>query len=204
MSYARTLLAATAGLALTAGLAVAQPAQPPMRIRATVEKVDGNVLTLKPRSGPDVMVTMTDDVKVTGVAKAQMADIKPGSYIGAAAVPQPDGTEKALEVTVFPPAMAGTGEGHFPWDLGSNSTMTNGTVGDLVTSSGRTMTVKYKGEEKKIVVPDDVPIVVLNPSAAKSLVKVGAHVIVQPTKGADGVMTANRINVGENGITPPM
>ena len=202
MTLPRIFLAA-AGLAFTAGIAVAQPA-PSNRIRATVEKVDGNVLTLKPRSGPDVTVTLTDPLMVTGVAKAQVSDIKPGSYIGTAAVPQPDGTLRALEVTVFPPAMNGAGEGHYPWDLGSTSTMTNGTVGDLVTSNGRTMTVKYKGEEKQIVVPDDVPIVVLNPGAPRSLIQPGAHVIVQPTKAADGALSANRINVGENGITPPM
>ena len=203
MLHARFLLAAAAGLTLTASLATAQPA-PSTRIRGTVEAVDGNNVTIKPRSGPNVTVRMTDDHVVTGVAKAQLSDVQPGSYIGTAAVPQPDGTQKALEVTVFPPAMNGTGEGHFPWDLGSNSTMTNGTVGDLVNANGRTMTVKYKGEEKKIVVPDDVPIVVLHPGADHALVKAGAHVIVQPTKAADGTLTANRISVGENGITPPM
>ena len=196
-------LTAAAGLALTAGVAIAQPA-PATRIRGTIEKVDGSTITVKPRSGADVVVKLTDNVSVTGVARAQLADVKPGSYIGSAAATQPDGTLKALEVTVFPPAMAGAGEGHFPWDMGSNSTMTNGTVGDLVTTSGRTMTVKYKGEEKKIVIPDDVPIVVLHPGAPKSLIAVGAKVIVQPTKAADGTMTAARINVGEDGITPPM
>ena len=192
-----------AALALLAGAAQAQPA-PSNRIRATVEKVDGNVLTLKPRTGPDVTVTLTGDAAVTGVSSAQVSDIKPGSYIGSAAVPQPDGTEKALEVTVFPPAMVGAGEGHYAWDLGSNSTMTNGTVGDLLTTSGRTMTVKYKGEERRIVVPDDVPIVMLNPGAPRSLIQPGAKVIVQPTQATDGTLTANRISVGENGLTPPM
>ncbi len=198
------LLALTVGLSLAGGVAFAQPVPAPMRIRATIEKVDGNVLTLKPRSGPDVMVTLTGDAKVVGVTKTPITEIKSGSYIGSAAVPQPDGALKALEVTVFPPSMSGTGEGSYAWDLGSNSTMTNGTVGDLVVSSGRTMTVKYNnGGEKKIVVPDDVPIVMLEPSDRK-LVMVGAHVVVVPTKAADGSMTANRITVGENGTVPPM
>ena len=199
-----TLLALAAGFSLASGATFAQPATPPMRIRATIEKVDGSMLTLKPRSGPDVMVKLTDDVKVVGVVKSQVSDIKPGSYIGSAAVPQADGTLKALEVTVFPPSMNGTGEGNYAWDLGSNSSMTNGTVGDLVVSNGRTMTVKYgSGGEKKIVVPDDVPIVMLNPSDTK-LIKAGAHVVIVPTKAADGSLSANRITVGENGTIPPM
>jgi hypothetical protein len=202
MMHSRTLLALTTGLTLTAGAAFAQTT-PPMRIRATIEKIDGNVLTLKPRSGADVTVTLTPDATVVGVTKAPIGDIKPGSYIGSAAIPEPDGTLKALEVTVFPPAMAGAGEGSYPWDLGANSSMTNGTVGDLVISNGRTMTVKYKGGgEKKIVVPDDVPIVSLEP-VTRAMLTVGAHVIVVPTKAADGSMSASRISVGENGLVPP-
>jgi hypothetical protein len=202
MKHTRTLLALTASLTLS-GAAFAQTT-PPARIRATIEKIDGNVLTLKPRSGADVMVTLTPDVKVVGVTKAQITDIKSGSFIGSAAIPQPDGTLKALEVTVFPPAMAGTGEGSYAWDQGPTSSMTNGTVGDLVVSAGRIMTVKYNGSgEKKIFVPEDVPIVSLEP-VDRSMLTVGAHVIVVPTKGADGKLTASRINVGEHGIVPPM
>ena len=198
----KTLVLA-AGLSLTAAASYAQTT-PPMRIRATIDKVDGNVLDLKARDGHEVTVTLTGDVKVVGVTKSTVAEIKPGSFIGTAAVPQPDGTLKALEVTVFPPSMKGTGEGNYGWDLGSNSTMTNGTVGDLVVSNGRTMTVNYNGTgEKKITVPDDVPIVSLEPSD-RSLLVVGAHVIVVPTKAADGTLTANRISVGENGTVPPM
>lgn len=204
MMSTRSTLAALTGLALMAGTAMAQPATPPTRVRGTIEKVDGNVVTIKPRSGAEITVHLTDDVRVTGVQKAQLSDVKPGSYIGTASALQPDGTQKALEVTVFPPPMAGAGEGSYPWDLGSNSTMTNGTIGDLVVSNGRVITVKYKGEERKITVPDDVPIVMLNPAADKSLIKAGAHVIVSPTKGADGMLSANRINIGENGTVPPM
>jgi len=212
MIYKRSLLAAVAGLSLLGGLAVcqpasAQPAPAPARIRGTIDKIDGNMLSVKPRSGADVMIKLTDDLKVVGVKKAQVSDIQPGSFIGSATVPQPDGSEKALEVTVFPPSMKGAGEGSYGWDLGANSTMTNGTVGDLVVSNGRTMTVKYDGQgkgEKKIVVPDDVPIVLLNPEAGRSLLTVGAHIIVVPTKAADGTLTANRISVGENGTVPPM
>ena len=195
-------LLATCFLAFNASMAAAQPAQP-LRIRGTVEKVEGNVLTVKPHTGPDVTVTLSANTAVTGVSEAQVSDIKPGSYVGTAAVPQPDGTEKALEVHVFPPSMTGAGEGHRAFDLGG-SNMTNGTVGDLVTANGRTMTVKYKGEEKRIVVPDDVPVVFLNPGASRALIQPGAKVIVQPSKAANGTLTADRISVGENGLTPPM
>jgi hypothetical protein len=200
----RIVLALAAGLTLAGGGAFAQAPAPAARVRATIEKVDGNTLTLKARDGQEIVVMLAADAKVIGVSKAKVADIKPGSFIGSAAIPGPDGTLKALEVTVFPPSMNGTGEGHYGWDLGSNSTMTNGTVGDLVVSDGRTMTVKYSnGGEKKIVVPDDVPIVSLEP-ADRTLLVAGAHVLVVPMKGADGMLTASRINVGVNGTVPPM
>ena len=195
-----TLLATSA---LAAGPAIAQT--PPMRVRATIEAVDGNTLSLKERNGQEMKVALTPDAKVVGVTKAAIGDIKKGTFIGCAAVPQPDGTLKALEVTVFPASMNGTGEGSYAWDLGPTSTMTNGTVGDLVVSEGRTMTVSYKGGgQKKIYVPDDVPIVSLEPTNDHSLLKPGAHVLVVPTKAADGTLTASRINVGENGTVPPM
>ena len=196
---------ALAGIALAGMMSggLAQTAAP-TRIRATIEKIDGNTLSLTARDGHEVTVTLSADAKVIGVSRAQIGDIKPGSFIGTAAIPQPDGSLKALEVTVFPPSMNGTGEGHYAWDLGANSTMTNGTVGDLVVSSGRVMTVKYSGGgEKRITVPDDVPIVSLEP-ADRSLLTPGAHVIVAPAKGADGTLTASRINVGVNGTVPPM
>ncbi len=196
---ALALLAATS----LAGSALAQT--PPMRVRATIEAVDGDTLTLKARNGDEMKVALTPDAKVVGVTKADIGAIKSGTFIGCAAIPQPDGTLKALEVTVFPASMNGTGEGSYAWDLGPTSTMTNGTVGDLVVSEGRVMTVSYKGGgEKKIFVPEDVPIVSLEPSNDHTLLKAGAHVLVVPTKAADGTLTASRINVGENGTVPPM
>ena len=139
-----------------------------------------------------------------GVTKAAIGDIKSGTFIGCAAVPQPDGTLKALEVTVFPASMNGTGEGSYAWDLTPTSTMTNGTVSGVVVSNGRVMTVNYQGGEKKIYVPRDVPIVRLQPENDHSLLKPGAHVLVMPAKAADGMLSAGRINVGENGTVPPM
>ena len=199
----RRLLLALMGTLSIAGGAVAQtPA--PARIRATIDKLDGTTLSLTTRANAKVTVVLTDDAKVVAASKAQVGDIKPGSYIGSAAVPQPDGSLKALEVTVFPPSMNGTGEGSYGWDLTPASTMTNGTVGDLVVSEGRTMTVKYgSGGEKKIVVPDDVPIVSLAPSDRTLLVP-GAHVVIAAAKAADGALTASRVTVGANGTVPPM
>lgn len=202
----RTAIALTTIVCLAALPALAQQAAPPSRVRATIEKIDGDALLLKARDGHELTVTLTPDVKVVGVGKADLADIKPGSFIGTATVPGQDGTQRALEVTVFPASMKGTGEGSYAWDLGPNTLMTNGTVGDLVVSSGRTMTVSYNGQgsgEKTIFVPDDVPVVTLQPSD-KSLLVPGAHIIVVPTKAADGTLTAGRINVGMNGTVPPM
>ena len=208
MKNRHVAFALTASLGLLASATFAQPgfAQPvpaPMRIRATIEKVSATMLQLKTRDGDNYTVTVTPDLRVTGVSKGTISDIKSGSYIGCAAVPGPDGSLKALEVSVFPPSMKGTGEGSQAWDLGANSTMTNGTVGDLVGSSGRVMTVNYNGSEKKITVPDDAPIVTFA-AADRSLLIVGAHVIVAPAKGTDGTLTASRISVGTDGIVPPM
>ena len=200
----RLLLALMGTLSVAGPLGASAQTPAPTRIRATIDSISGNTLMLTTRANAKVTVMLTDDLKVVSVSKAQLADIKPGSFIGSAAVPAADGTLRALEVTVFPPSMNGTGEGHYDWDLSPQSTMTNGTVGNLNTASGRTMTVTYKGGgEKKIVVPDDVPVVSLEMGTRAMLVP-GAHVIVVPTKGADGTLTANRINVGVNGTVPPM
>ncbi|MFC0406827.1 hypothetical protein [Roseomonas elaeocarpi] len=207
MTIKRSLLTALAGVSLLGGVAVAQPAPAPTRIRGTIDRIDGDILSIKPRSGPDVSVRLNADARIVGVKKAELSDVQSGSYIGTATVPQPDGTARALEVTVFPPNLKGLGEGSYAYDLGGNSTMTNGTIGDLVVSSGRVMTVHYNGRgtgEKKIFVPEDVPIVLLDPTATRALLTVGAHVTVTPVKAADGSLTAGSIAVGENGLTPPM
>jgi hypothetical protein len=199
----QTLLASlTLGLAVgTMGIAVAQT--PPSRVRATIDSVTPTTITVTPRNGSPTTIALPQDVRISGITIAKIDDIKPGSYIGTAAAPQPDGTQKALEVHVFPPSMVGAGEGFRPWDSAPNSTMTNGTVGDLVGSKGRTLTVKYKGGEKTVIVPDDVPIVSIEPGT-RAMLSPGAHVVVFASKGADGSMTAISVNVGENGLTPPM
>ncbi len=146
------------GFVMAGGAAFAQAPAAPARLRGTIDTITGNDLQMKTRAGQNVTVKLTADTAIAGVFNAQLADIKPGSFIGSAAAPQADGSLKALEVTVFPPGMHG-GEGHYAWDLTPKSTMTNGTVGDLKGSKGRTMTVKYPDGEKTIFVPADVPIV---------------------------------------------
>ena len=181
----------------------AQQARPPIGIRGTLTSVTDDSIKVHTNQGDDVVVKIGKDTQVRAVTLARITDIQAGSYIGTAAIPQPDGSQKALEVHVFPPAMAGTGDGHRAFDLAPNSTMTNGTVGDLVVSNGRTLTLKYKGGEKKIIVPDDVPIVNLLPGD-KSLLKVGTKVVMFAKKDAGGSLSAGFISAGKDGVTPPM
>jgi hypothetical protein len=187
------------GLIALAAPAMAQAPAP--HVRGTITKVDGDKIEVKTRSGDVVPVTLDSNVSVAGVFKSNLADIKPGSFIGTAAAPQPDGSLKALEVTVFPPGVTG-GDGHYAWDLEPNSTMTNGTVGELSTSKGRVMTVKYPNGEKQITVPDDVPVVSFHPSSRAALV-VGARITLNPVKAADGSTHTARVQVGEGGTIPP-
>ena len=173
-----------------------------MRVRATIEKVTADTLEVKTKAGKKLTLKLSPDLAVMSVSHAAITDIKSDSFIGSAAIPLPDGTLKALEVTVFPAGMK-SGEGHYAWDLGKKSTMTNGTVGDVVVTSGRTITVKYPDGEKKIVVPADVPIVSLN-KADRSLLVAGAHGVFVVTKAPDGSEVVGRALVGINGVVPPM
>ncbi|TFF03921.1 hypothetical protein EXW72_17250 [Pseudomonas sp. BCA14] len=198
----RMLMASTLAAAMAVGLAHAAEA-PRVGVRGAIMAVDGDALRVKANSGEEVTVNLTKDTQVRAVTLAKIDEIKPGSYIGSAAMPNADGTLTALEVHVFPPAMAGTGDGHRAFDLKEGSSMTNGTVGDLVVSNGRTLTVKYKGGEQKIVVPEDVPIVNLEPGD-RSLLKAGVKVVLFAAKGADGTITAQAISAGKDGVTPPM
>jgi hypothetical protein len=203
-SMTRLVASSLTALAVFASVGWAQ--QPPsVRIRGTIEGVDGAMLTVKSRDGTDVKVRMTDNVSIVGITKITMSEIKPGSYIGVSAMPEPDGTQKALAIHIFPEAMRGTGEGFRPWDLRPNSTMTNATVAETVASTdGQNILVKYKDGEKKVVVPPDTPIVTFVPGE-KSELKPGAKIIIfGATKKEDGTLEANRVNVGINGVTPPM
>lgn len=198
----RTAASAILASGLIGSAAFAQT-PPSIGIRGAIVSVTGENLVVKPNHGADQTVMLDKNTRVAAISLAKIEDIKPGSYIGAAAIPQPDGSQKALEVHVFPPAMAGTGDGHRPFDLTPNSTMTNGSVGDVVVSNGRTLTVNYKGGEKKILVPEDVPIVNIE-AGDRSMLVAGAKVVLRASKNPDGSMTAQSVNVGKNGVTPPM
>jgi hypothetical protein len=187
---------------LTAGSAWAQQGQS-VRVRGTIEKVDGKTLLVKARDGAMLTLALADNAQVVGVAKASLGDIKEGSFIGSGAMPQADGSQKALEVHIFAESQRGTGEGHRPWDGAPNSTMTNGTAGATVTGvDGPTITVKYKDGEKKIVVPPGVPIVRYEIGNMSEL-KPGASItVVSATKQPDGTFSAARVNVGRDGVVP--
>jgi hypothetical protein len=196
-------------IALTAflGIAVLSPAQAAetVRVRGTVVGLEGSTLTVKTREGPDAKLMLKPGWKMAGVAKASLADIKPGDFVGIASLPTAAGGDGAVEVLVFPPAMKGTGEGSYPWDLKPKSTMTNATVTNAVKGvDGRTLDLSYSGgKEKKISIPDGVPIVTFGPATEADL-KPGAAVFVPAQKGDDGVLAAGFVVVGNNGIAPPM
>jgi hypothetical protein len=185
--------------------AAATQAPPTVRIRGTIESIEGPMLMIKTREGNDVKVKMTDDLSVIGIAKTQLSEIKPGNYIGVSGMPQPDGSQKALAVHIFPEPMRGVAEGFRPWDLRPNSTMTNATVAETVAGvDGQVIQVKYKDGEKKVVVPPDAAIVAFV-SGEKSEVKPGAKIIIfGAVKKDDGSLETNRIGVGRDGIAPPM
>jgi hypothetical protein len=202
-SFTRPLFALVM-VAATSIAAVAQQSPTPSRIRGTIESVDGDIVAVKARDGADVKLHMTSDVAVGGIAKISLEDIKVGSFVGATTVPGPDGSQNAVEVHVFPESMRGTGEGSRAWDLGPNSSMTNATVSESVEGNdGRTLLVKYKGGEKKVVVTPATIVVTYLPGE-KSEIKAGAHIIAFVKQLPDGSFEANRIGVGRDGIAPPM
>jgi len=196
----RAALALVAALAATAALAQAPQT---VHLRGVIEKVDGNSVTAKSDKGDELKLNLADKMLVVAVVKASLADIKDGDFIGSGAMPQPDGSQKAIEVHIFAEQMRGTGEGFRPWDGAPNSTMTNGTVGNAVTGvDGPVITVKYKDGEKKIMVTPDVPIVryeVVDLSALKPGV---AFSVLAAMKQPDGSFNISRINVGRDGIVP--
>jgi hypothetical protein len=182
--------------------AVAQQPQT-QRLSGTIEKVTGNSLLVKGKDGEQT-VTLADKSLIVGVTKATFADIKEGSYIGSGAVPQADGTQKAVEVHIFAESQRGTGDGHRDgWPGAANGTMTNGEAGNPVTGvDGLTLMVKYKGGEKKILVTPSTPIVQYQVSDASALKPGAAISINAATKKPDGSFETNRINVGLNGVVP--
>ncbi len=181
--------------ALAATSAIAQQPQT-VRVRGTIASVDGSTLVVKQDTGPDVTVKLADSGQVFGVAPAKLADVKIGDFIGVGAMPQPDGSQKAIQLMIFAPSQRGLGEGFRPWDR-PGSTMTNGTVDTTVEGvNGRVLTVKYKDGEQKIIVGPDAVIRSYVPGD-KSELKPGAHIaIVRADKMPDGTLQTGRINVG--------
>jgi hypothetical protein len=200
-----SLFAALLTIAVVAVSAASAQQPPTVRIRGTIEAVDGPMLSVKSRDGTDMKVRVADNVAVFGVARTELSEIKEGSYIGVTAMPEPDGTQKAIAVHIFPESQRGAAEGFRPWDLRPNSTMTNATVAETVKGSdGHNILVKYKDGEKKVLVPPGTPIVTFV-AGDKSELKPGAKIIIfSAAKKDDGTLEAARVNVGRGGITPPM
>jgi ribosome maturation factor RimP len=200
----RALGAAAAAVICSATVSFAQQPQT-VRIRGQIEKADGDTFDIKTRGGESVKVKLVEPQRVMALVKATLADIKPGSYIGVTAMPQADGSQKAIAIHIFLENMRGTAEGHRPWDREPGSTMTNAAVDTTVAGvDGQTIVVKYKDGEKKVTVPPNIPIVAYAPGN-KGELKPGANVfIVAATKQADGSLTAPGMNVGRDGVVPPM
>lgn len=197
-------IVAAAGLATVLAVPLANAQDKPVRVRGTIERVEGNIYVIKAKGGSELKLTLAENAPVSAVVKASLADAKVGTYVGIATLPQADGSQRALEVLIFPESMRGVGEGHYGWDLQPSSMMTNGNVEQtVVATDGRVLTVKYKDGEKKITVPPDAPIVTFA-TGDKSELKPGAAIFVAAAKPQpDGTLQAPRIGVGR-GIVPPM
>jgi hypothetical protein len=202
-SFRRPLIA-VAMVAVSTLYAIAQQPPSPSRVRGTIEGVDGDVIAVKSRGGEDVKLHMTSDMRVVGIVKIALSEIKVGSFIGTTTVPGADGVPSAVEVHVFPEDMRGTGEGSRPYDLKPNSTMTNATVAEsVVGNDGHTLLIKYKDGEKKVVVSQETPVVTYVPGDKADL-KARAKIIAFVKKLPDGSYETNRVSVGRDGLTPPM
>ena len=205
-----TMIGAACAALLACTAAFAQ--DKPMRVRGTVEQIDGAMMTVKSREGDTLKIKLADEGKVVALVKASLADIKPNSFVGSTAMPQPDGTWKAIEVHIFPEEMRGTGEGDRPYDYKPQSTMTNGTVngltkttmtGTVASEEGATLTLNYKDGSKKIDVTPQTVIVSYMPGNREEL-KPGASIYIPAaTRQADGTLLTPRVNVGR-GVAPPM
>lgn len=208
----RTLSASAFALIFTASLAASQAQQPPqggpppVRIRGTIEKVEGNTVIVKTGGGKIETLKLADNPRITAMVKATLADIKVGSFIGVTGMPQPDGSQKAIGLHIFMDAQRGVVPARFsPWDREPGSTMTNADVASMVASvDGQVMTVKYADGEKKVIVPPNTPVVKFVPGNMGD-VKPGAQMIlIAGKRNPDGTIAAPGINVGRDGAAPPM
>jgi hypothetical protein len=200
----KTALHTTFGLLMLGAAIAAQAADMPVvkPLRGTIDSVQADTLNYTTRAGQHQSIMLTDKTGIRLISKTDLDSIKADSFVGSAAIPQSDGSLKALEVTVFEASLKGSGEGHYGWENadGTTGTMTNGTVGKLSKANGRTLTVQYKGGEKQLVVPQDVPIAYVQPGERSEL-KAGAKIVLFP---ADDGKSARGVAVGKDGFTPPM
>ena len=200
--HRRLLLLSSLALACTSSLVLAQET---VRVRGAIEGVDGKTYTVKTRSGDTVKVVLGDKPTFTALVKASMADIKPGTFVGITAMPDADGSLRAAEVHIFPEAMRGTGEGHRPWDLAPQATMTNANVEAAVSGvDSQMLKLKYKDGEKAIKVTPQTVVVAFTPGD-QAEVKPGTKIFIAAAqKQPDGTLLIQRMNYGKDGLTPPM
>jgi hypothetical protein len=201
----RSFLVSLALVGLAAGAAGAQTQN--VRLRGTVTAIDATSITVNTGTG-STKIALADPLRVILEEPAELAGIKPGDFVGSGAVPQPDGTQRALEVHIFAESMRGSGEGSRPWTGAPNGTMTNATVRDVAAATvdqvaGRVLTLDYKGGQQRLFVPPGTPIVRFEPGDRKALA-VGVHVSINATKEPDGSLLAPGVTVGKNGFTPPL
>ena len=197
----RTLPPLILALLLVCAQAIAQPAQN-RRIRGTIEGLDGNVLMVKARDGTSVKINLADNWQAISYTKATLADIKVGTFIGVGGTAQPDGSQKAVSINIFPESARGLGEGFRPWDQAPNGTMTNANVAEAVAGvDGHTLLLKYKDGEKKIIVAPTTPISMFGPGD-KAEIKPGAAVAITAVTKPDGSLEATRVGVGRDGVVP--
>lgn len=190
-------------LMLTASLGSAAQSQAPVRLRGSIESQTATELVVQDRSGEKITLRLPEKFTFQEVVPIDITAIETNAFIGTAAVPRADGTLVALEVVVLPESARGTGEGHYPWDLRTDSSMTNATVANLVRNAGqRTLTLRYKDGEKTVQVPDSVPVVTFKPGTPE-LIQAGAKVFIVATT-VDGKPTVTRLVIGRNGFAPPM
>jgi hypothetical protein len=203
----RSLISRTLAVTCFALVCLTLPAsaQETVRIRGMIESIEGPVFVVKNRDGAELKLTVTDKPLFVAIVKATIADIKPGMFVGATGVTQPDGTQKAIEVHIFPESMRGTGEGHYDWDLKPKTKMTNANVEQTVAGvDGQTLTVKYKDGEKKVLVTPETAVVTYV-AGDRSDLKPGIKVFVGAAKKQpDGTVQTPRITYGKDGLTPPM
>lgn len=193
-----------AALLLIVSSAALAQAPEMVRIRGKVEKLDGNMMTVKAGNGQTMNVKLAENYGVMGVARSSLSEVQSGKYIGTTTLGERNGALVALEIHIFPEAMRGAGEGYRDWDLRPNSKMTNAAVADIQSvGKDRVMTLKYKDGEKKVLVPENVVVVAFEPTEKSSL-KPGAHIFAITQKHPDGSLTAARVNVGLKGQVPPM